>query len=214
MLERLFSTIGFAWTVRIAGFMCLAILAPSCFLLVPRIPPRPAGKLSSDDFKAMFSDTRYVLLTAGMFFVFWGMFIPFYYLPIYGLAHGMDSYMSNNLLAFLNAGSFVGRIVSGIMADKLGRFVAPLNIHASLGDNQIDTGRFNITFICSLCAGILLLCLHAIQTSAGIIVFSVLYGFFSGGLISLQSACVAQITPDLNLIGVKIGVMMAICSFG
>lgn len=58
------------------------------------------------------------------------------------------------------------------------------------------------------------MCLHAIHTATGIIVFSVLYGFFSGGLISLQSACVAQITPDINMIGVKIGLLMAICSFG
>lgn len=58
------------------------------------------------------------------------------------------------------------------------------------------------------------MCLHAIQTAAGIMVFSVLYGFFSGGLISLQSACVAQITPDVNMIGVKIGLLMATCSFG
>ena len=58
------------------------------------------------------------------------------------------------------------------------------------------------------------MCLHAIQTSAGIIVFSILYGFFSGGLISLQSACVAQITPDMSMIGIKIGLLMAICSFG
>lgn len=58
------------------------------------------------------------------------------------------------------------------------------------------------------------MCLHAIKTPAGIIVFSVLYGFLSGGLISLQSACVAQITSDMNMIGIKIGVMMAICSFG
>lgn len=58
------------------------------------------------------------------------------------------------------------------------------------------------------------MCLHAIQTAAGIIIFSILYGFFSGGLISLQTACVAQITPDMHMIGVKIGLMMAVCSFG
>lgn len=58
------------------------------------------------------------------------------------------------------------------------------------------------------------MCLHAIQTAAGIIIFSILYGFFSGGLISLQTACVAQITPDMNMIGVKIGLLMAISSFG
>ena len=52
------------------------------------------------------------------------MFIPYYYLPTYGLAHGMSSYMAQNLLATLNAGSLVGRISSGIFADTLGRFVS------------------------------------------------------------------------------------------
>ena len=58
------------------------------------------------------------------------------------------------------------------------------------------------------------MCLHAIRDATAIYVFSVLYGFFSGGLISLQSACVAQITDDMNMIGIKIGLMMAVCSFG
>lgn len=52
------------------------------------------------------------------------------------------------------------------------------------------------------------------RDATAIYVFSVLYGFFSGGLISLQSACVAQITADMNMIGIKIGLMMAVCSFG
>ena len=128
MLDRLFGTIGFAWTVRIGGFICLALLAPSCLLIRPRFPPRKSMELSMTDIKIIFADRRYSLLTAAMFFVFLGMFIPFYYLPSYGLAHGMSLGMSNNLLAILNAGSFVGRIISGIMADKLGRFEQPTSI--------------------------------------------------------------------------------------
>lgn len=212
MLERLFVQIGFAWTVRTAGFMCLALLAPACLLIKPRLPPRKSADVKIGLIKDSFADKRYALLTAAMFFIFWGMFIPFYYLPSYGLAHGMSLYMANNLLATLNAGSFAGRIVSGILADKLGRFAStPLSMSRV---KVIDDCRFNITFACALCAGTILMCLHAIETATGIIVFSVLYGFFSGGLISLQSACVAQITPDLNMIGVKIGLLMAICSLG
>ena len=216
MLERLFGAIGFAWTVRTAGFMCLALLTLSCFLVVPRLPPRKSAEVSFNDIKKMFADWRYTLLTAAMFFVFWGMFIPFYYLPAYGLAHEMSLYMANNLLAMLNAGSFVGRIASGILADRLGGYVntRPFLTSSAGHVTSAHYHRFNITFICALCAGVLLMCLHAIKTPAGIIVFSVLYGFFSGGLISLQSACVAQITSDMNAIGIKIGLLMAICSFG
>lgn len=105
--------------------MCFALLAPSCLLIRPRLPPRESMQLSMTDIKTIFADRRYNLLTAAMFFVFLGMFIPFYYLPSYGLAHGMSLDMSNNLLAILNAGSFAGRIISGILADKLGRFEQP-----------------------------------------------------------------------------------------
>lgn len=48
----------------------------------------------------------------------------------------------------------------------------------------------------------------------GMIAFAVLFGVFSGGLVPLGSACVAQTTPDMGHIGLRIGVMMAICSLG
>lgn len=52
------------------------------------------------------------------------------------------------------------------------------------------------------------------KSFASLIVFSVLFGFSSGGLIPLGAACVAQMTPNLGRIGTRIGVMMAICSTG
>lgn len=68
--------------------------------------------------------------------------------------------------------------------------------------------------LAALSCGILLFCLHKITTSGAIIAFSTLYGICSGGLISLQSACIGQITPDHSIIGVKIGLMMGFCSVG
>lgn len=51
-------------------------------------------------------------------------------------------------------------------------------------------------------------------TLPAMISFALLFGFFSGGLIPLGSACVAQTTPDMGHIGLRMGAMMAICSFG
>lgn len=125
MLERLFGQIGFAQTVRAAGFICLPLLIPPCLLVKPRLPPRKGADVSFRIFKETFTDRTYVILTAAMFFVFWGMFIPFYYLPSYGLAPGVSLAMANNLLAILNAGSFIGRLVSGLTADMFGRSAYP-----------------------------------------------------------------------------------------
>jgi MFS-type transporter involved in bile tolerance (Atg22 family) len=63
-------------------------------------------------------------------------------------------------LAMINAGAFPGRIILNMLADKIG----PLNV----------------IWPSSLVCTILLFALFSITKSAGIMVFAVLYGFFSG----------------------------------
>lgn len=53
------------------------------------------------------------------------------------------------------------------------------------------------------------------MTSLGaMIAFAAIFGVFSGGLVPLGSACVAQTTADMGRIGLRIGAMMALCSIG
>ncbi|KAK8205025.1 major facilitator superfamily domain-containing protein [Phyllosticta capitalensis] len=197
IIQKLFNTIGFAWTVRTVAFICLGLLIPASWFIVEKKTSGPKPPLPKDAFSSPFKDGKYLVTTASFFFIFWGMFLPFYYLPTYGLSHGMSKDGANYLLAYLNAGSFFGRLFSGWMADKI--------------------GPFNITVLCSVVAGVLALGLYANQEDyslAGTVTFSVLFGLFSGGLISLQATCVTRITPHLNVIGLRIGLMLAICSFG
>lgn len=56
-------------------------------------------------------------------------------------------------------------------------------------------------------------CWIAMTTLGSMIAFTLLFGLFSGGLIPLGSACVAQTTPDMGHIGLRIGFMMAFASF-
>lgn len=126
VLDRLFGAVGFPWTLRIIGFMSLALLAPACLMVVPRLPPTKASEVPKSEVVAIFKDMRFILLVAGMLLVMWGMFIPFYYLPLYAKQQGVDAAFANDLLAILNAGSLVGRVVSGGLADQIGRYVAHL----------------------------------------------------------------------------------------
>jgi MFS family permease len=80
--------------------------------------------------------------------------------------------------------------------------------------SNICLRRFNIVFSCAVLSGVILFCMHVVRTPASIIAFFALYGAASGGLITLQSACIAQITENVGLVGVKIGVMMTVSSFG
>lgn len=90
--------------------------------------------------------------------------------------------------------SIVGRIVPGIVADRLGRF----NV---------------MIFITGLSAVISLALWIPGKSAPAIIAYSVLFGFSSGGFISLGPTLIAQIS-DIRQIGVRTGTAFAVQSFG
>lgn len=53
-----------------------------------------------------------------------------------------------------------------------------------------------------------------VKSAAGIIVFVAIFGFSSGGFISLSGPVIAQITPDLSQVGTRIGAIMACQAIG
>lgn len=178
-------SLGFGWTVRIAGFMMVAILLPSMAAIRARLPPRTGTLFLPHAFK----EPLFVILVTSSTFMLLGLFTPFFYLPTYAVDHGMSPQLSSYLVSMLNGASFFGRIVPGILADKIG----PLNM----------------LFVAAACTGTLILCWQAITTSAGIIVFAVLYGFFSGAIISLNSFAVANVPKNPQNIGAYLGMSMA-----
>ena len=213
ILQRLFGAVGFGWTLRISAFICLGILAPCCYLVASRLPPAK-GEIPQDELTGMFKDVIFMSLVAGEFFVMWGMFIPFYYLPLYAISRGVDETFSNDLVSILNAGSLIGRIAAGLGADKIGMWVQSNFILCRCWRKADGVCRYNATFLCALCSGVVLFTLQLEIHQGPIVAFAVLYGFFSGGLLSLQTGCVAQVTRNLQTIGARIGILMSISSVG
>jgi MFS family permease len=127
-----------------------------------------------------------------MFFAVLGLFTPFFYLPSYAAQHGMSVQLSSYLAAILNGASFFGRAAGGILADRL--------------------GRYNMLFFATTGTGILVFCWPSAQSNASIIVFSVLYGFFSGAIISLMAVCFMSTAKDAKNNGTYYGLGMAIDS--
>lgn len=199
LITRLLIKVGFSWTHRIIAFSSLPVLAIACFLVKER-----KGAVGHDIhghrlrspprfFKEIFQ-RQFLALCASLFFIFMGMLVPFNYIGLYADAVGLLEHMGSRLLAICYAGSVVGRILNGWFADRL--------------------GRFNVLIAISLATGVLILCWTRMTTLAGQVIFSLFYGFFSGGLVPLGSACVAQTTTDIGHLGLRIGVMMALCSPG
>lgn len=181
--------LGFAWTVRILGFIMLAIFVPACFAIRARLPSRKGRFLLPSAFK----EFRFTSLLVAVFLLVMGFFAPIFYLPTYAVEHGMSTQLASYLIAILNGLSFFGRVIPGVLADRIG----PLNMLFGAG----------------ICSGILNLCWTQATTNAPIIVFSVLYGFFSGAIVSLMSVSFAHVPAHPKDIGTYMGMGFAVSAF-
>ncbi|RDA92529.1 hypothetical protein CP533_4167 [Ophiocordyceps camponoti-saundersi (nom. inval.)] len=198
LLHSLFNTVAEEVVHRIIAVISTPLLLLSCYL----IRTRPGRGHSGDEVvdsrrrsivKAIL-EPRFISLSAVLMILYAGMLIPFYYIPIYSEERGIDHVMANNLLSISYGGSFIGRIGSGWLADVF--------------------GRFNILALICLLMSIMTLSWIWMSSVVALVTFAVLFGLFSAGLLPLGSACVAQTTPDMGHIGLRIGVMMAISSIG
>lgn len=194
MMDHLTREIGFPWTMRVLGFMFLALCGIACATVKSRLPPNPKPFVIHD-YVRPFTELPMILTLLGGFLFFWGMFLPFSYITLQAQAAGISPSLVPYLLSIINAVSIFGRIGPGIAADKLGRY----NL---------------MTFITAL-SGIITLALWipGSQNTAAIIVYAIIFGFSSGGFISLIAVCIAQIS-DIREIGLRSGVAFLVQALG
>jgi MFS family permease len=192
VFRRLQQQIGFAWATRVLGFISLATIWFSVFVMKPRIKPK--GKRSLVDFSA-FKEIPYLLFCFGMFFGFIGFYGPVFYLQPYAITKNITgTQFGFYLLPILNAASVPGRIIPNFLAD----FAGPLNILTP----------------CSLITGILALVWIGVHNLPGTITFAVLYGFFSGGFVSMPPVAVTSLTTDMRKLGTRMGQCFFFSAFG
>ncbi|KAL1974653.1 hypothetical protein VTN31DRAFT_4857 [Thermomyces dupontii] len=192
MLIHLIPKIGFGWAMRTCAFMILALLLFAICTVKSRLEP------SRRPFKVLalvkpLTEPTFILLTASVFFFYWGMFIPLTFIVVKARAHGMSATLANYLVPILNGASVIGRTVPNALADKL--------------------GHFNVMIVmCTLTTALILgLWLPASSNLANII-FAAFFGVSSGAGIGLTPALVAKISP-LPEIGARTGASMSISAF-
>jgi MFS family permease len=181
--------LSFGWSVRIMGFIILALLAPSCLFIKARLPPRRTSFFLPRAFK----EPAYSTLVACCFFLMMGLFPPMFFLPSYAIDQGMGSDLAFYLVAILNSASFPGRIIPGLLADRF--------------------GRLNMLFFAGLSTGILSLCWQACHSNAAILVYTALFGFCSGAIISGQVVALTIVPQDPRNIGTYLGMGMGVAAF-
>jgi len=197
ILRQLLPTLGFAWSCRILALIMLGLSIPANLFIKSRLTPARGTKFSVwqwPDFK-IFRDPRFAFSSVGVVFMEWGLFVPLTFIVSYAAKHGQHAIDSFVLLAYLNAASVVGRVVPGLLADKLGRF-------------NVIIGTI------ALCvATVLGLWLPAGMSQPLLIAFVVLFGFASGSNLGLIPVCIGQLCETARY-GTYFSTTMMVASFG
>ncbi|KAJ5767730.1 hypothetical protein N7533_000313 [Penicillium manginii] len=218
-------SLGFPWTMRICAFIMIPLfILPCAVASAPSAPPVPAPKrpiATSDsetevsgrenrvdhakeasekqaavteenvdlkeERKKLFKKPAMLLLCLALFFTYFGMFGPFFYITTYAIQKGFSSTLAFYTISIVNGASFFGRVIPGVLADKY--------------------GKFNLIILSNLLAGIIAMCWTKVTSVAGLVIWCAAYGFASGGILSLQQACAAQVASR-HTMGLAIGTVV------
>lgn len=199
MVRRLIPHIGYGWTMRVVGFFALFAVTIAWFSLSTRLPPsidvhdKAKGgwkQVQWTDFSA-FRNPAYTFFVIGASLIMFGLYMPLSYMDVWSSSHHVPA--NGYYLSILNAASSFGRILPGLVADKVGRINTVLPHLAVSGI---------LIFIFPLCSNL-----------GGLLVFAILYGFTSGCYVSLIPACSSQLGTT-STVGTRNGMMFFLMSFG
>ncbi|KAM7194060.1 putative major facilitator superfamily transporter protein [Naviculisporaceae sp. PSN 640] len=184
IFSRLEPKIGFGWTTRVIAFILLGLSVIPLVFMRTRLPA--SGKKRALFDPTALRDAPLVLFTAGGFFAFLALYVPFFYITVFATSHHISTPdFAPYLVTIMNAGSIIGRLGPNALADKW--------------------GSLNVMFVCTVISAVLAFGWMGIRNQAGTIVFALLYGASSGGVVSLCPSVLFTLTKDMRLLGTRMG---------
>lgn len=190
MFNQLQKQVGFAWATRAIAFVSLATCTFSCLVLRARFLPTERRSLIQ---LSAFKEIPYLLFCLALFMGFLGFYNFLIYVQPWAIQTGVvNANLGFYLVSILNAASIFGRITPNLIADH--------------------TGPLNVFFPAAGITALMGFCWIAVHSAAGIIILTLLYGFFSGGFVSLPPVVMMTITKDFRELGTRLGMSFGICS--
>ncbi|KAB5570117.1 major facilitator superfamily domain-containing protein [Coniochaeta sp. 2T2.1] len=189
--RELLGRVGFAWTVRVMGFVMLFNSVVIVVLAKARLPPRKRGPLVE---VAAFKEASYTLFSIGVFLLLWGVYISYYYISHYAteILH-VDNSTSIVLLLLMNGLGLPGRIIPALVSDAY-------------------LGPFKTLIPLALASGVLYLSWIRVDSTGGVFAIAVLFGLVNGGVQAMSMAGLPFLTADLSKVGTRSGMVLSIVS--
>lgn len=183
--NQLVNTIGFGWATRVIAFIILGVALIPLLCFRTRLPHSKHRRALIDT--SALKDVAYMSFVTGGFFCFLGLYVPFFYIELFTAEHGLASKsFAPYMVSIMNGASVLGRVVPGIISDLIG---LPTVVMGG----------------CATFSFILAFAWIGIRNFGGIVVFAVLYGAFSGGVVSSQPAGIFSLTTDHSRVGTRLG---------
>lgn len=196
MLNRLiYGRVGFANGVRASAGMNSGLLIISLLLMRTRLPPASTkGESTLKDFQQFVRDAPYVISVVGTALVLSGLSFPVFFLQLSSIEHGIGSNIAFYTLAILNASSAIGRVLPNFLVPRFGIFV--------------------VLIFCTASCAILNYCTIAVTQLGPVIVFAILYGFYSGGYTGVFAPMIASHAKKQTEIGARLGICFTFTGLG
>lgn len=139
-------------------------------------------------------DYRFCIILFANFIGFFTLFIPLFFLPSYATLVRISPVVQNNILTITNAASVLGRILPGVLGDKI--------------------GRLNAFIIAALLSGIFVLALWIPAKNEPLVLLTgILFGLSSGAFVALPPAVIGQLF-GIKDIKYRLSLYMLVCAPG
>ncbi|KAI9259415.1 major facilitator superfamily domain-containing protein [Phascolomyces articulosus] len=187
IMDAMNTQFGSAWSYRVQGFIVLVLGLISCTLVRER--KKPTKKKSNNNknghqqesvqLKEIFQlevlkDPHFVLWCIADIFMEAAYYVPYFYLPSYAAHLGLSSAQGSSLISIVSGMSFIGNLVSGVTADRI--------------------GHINTTIIYCTCCALSCIIWVIANNFHTLILFCILVGFFGGAFIALTPSVTYVIT--------------------
>ncbi|KAF8272785.1 MFS general substrate transporter [Lactarius quietus] len=191
VFRNLIVTVGFKWTMRIITSILLLAMGVTNLTTRRRLPPT---SISGGLFNIkQFRSPAFTVYTAAGVFAFLGFTTLLIFIDASGPSQGVPKSFSPYLVSIANAGSAVGRLVSGILANYF--------------------GPMNVMIPASLISGVLTIIWPYTRGTAGLVTISVTYGVSSSAFVALIGAPMMAL-GDYADVGRRTGMYLTVASLG
>lgn len=199
IFRRLQPHIGFGWTVRVIGFISVAMAIVSCTIFC-RKPGKAAPRARAMIDPHVFVEPAFVLFAISIVLQACAYYVPIVYVTTFAIAKlHMSEDLAFYLLGILNAASLFGRL-QPLWLSLFGVYIPP---------------AYSLLFW-EAAATIIAFSWIAVDSTAGFVVWVVIWGFQSGILVTAPAAMTAHpaMSPSLDNTGGRIGIVWLSAGIG